>query len=278
MLPNFLIIGAEKAGTTSLAGLLASHPDIFISHPKEPQFFSCQNWGRGFDWYESLFEAVAGEKAVGEASPAYTVSPRDPNPPERIVKHMGKDIRLIYLVRDPVNRMISHYKHCLYHRRIPDGTALEKAVELLPYIYDASRYFYQISQYLEAGFSKKNMCVLALEELIREPVFFQQMLYRHLGVDETCSATLPRENAFEGKVRYRRKSPQWEMVKQLIPEKFYLKLRKSMGRLVTSNVVVGDISEEYKNTLRQSFSDDVASLSKLFDYDYSSLWAMHGKS
>ena len=73
MLPNFIVIGAMKSGTTNLCHQLSLHPEIFISDPKEPCFFSNDDrWQRGLPWYESLFDAVTNEKAVGEGSVNYT--------------------------------------------------------------------------------------------------------------------------------------------------------------------------------------------------------------
>ena len=73
MLPNFIVIGAAKCGTTSLCDLLGAHPDVFMSTPKEPRYFSHSNEGhRTLDWYESLFGEVTDQSAIGEGSITYT--------------------------------------------------------------------------------------------------------------------------------------------------------------------------------------------------------------
>ena len=69
--PNYFVIGAPKAGTTSLCSHLGAHPDVFMSDPKEPQFFS-HNLHRGYEWYASLFESASGHAAVGEGSTTYS--------------------------------------------------------------------------------------------------------------------------------------------------------------------------------------------------------------
>ena len=110
MLPNFIVIGAAKCGTTSICDLLSSHPDVFMSNPKEPCFFSHMNEDfRTRDWYESLFDAVSGESAVGEGSTAYT-HPDVIDATSRQILEAIPDCRLIYMVRHPIRRLESDWR------------------------------------------------------------------------------------------------------------------------------------------------------------------------
>jgi hypothetical protein len=109
-LPDFVIVGAPKAGTTSLAHYLGSHPDIFMATPKEPDFFNDWRdngrWVRGVSWYRWQFRT--GKRVAGEATPLYAAWPVRPSAAER----MGRVIpgaRLIYVVREPFARLSSHY-------------------------------------------------------------------------------------------------------------------------------------------------------------------------
>ena len=105
--PNFLIIGAGKSGTTSLWSLLGQHPEIFVSRIKEPSFFSNdEQYTRGWMWYESLFRGARGENAIGEASNSYSATGIHPDTVRRIVESLP-GVRLIYLVRNPFERMES---------------------------------------------------------------------------------------------------------------------------------------------------------------------------
>lgn len=106
-LPTFVIIGAMKAGTTSLHHYLAQHPEIGMSSAKEPNFF-CEpgTRDRGVGWYTSLFPA--DRPVRGEASVSYTKHPRFSEAPERM-HALVPDARLVYVVRDPVARVVSHY-------------------------------------------------------------------------------------------------------------------------------------------------------------------------
>ena len=120
-MPNFLIIGAMRAGTTSLYHYLKQHPQVYMSPVKEPRFFALEGEkpdpGRPTDErlmnhsitdieaYRALFQAVSKETAIGEASPLYLYSPKAP---ERI-RHYIPDAKLIAVLRDPVERAYSHF-------------------------------------------------------------------------------------------------------------------------------------------------------------------------
>ena len=115
-LPNFLVIGANKAGTTSLARYLQQHPDVYMSAVKEPGFFVLEDGDPTaaaapgstftFDSYTALFDAVTTERAWGEASTAYLGSPKAP---DAIRRHIP-DARLVAVLRNPVDRAFSNYK------------------------------------------------------------------------------------------------------------------------------------------------------------------------
>ena len=103
MLPNVLVVGAAKCGTTSLHEYLDRHPEIAMAREKELDFFVEQkNWSRGVDWYERQFAAAP---VRGESSPSYTAYPRYRGVPERI-RRIVPDAKLVYLVRDPVERAL----------------------------------------------------------------------------------------------------------------------------------------------------------------------------
>lgn len=180
-LPNFLLIGAMKAGTTSLYHYLKIHPQIFMPEYKAPEFFVEEsNWRRGIDWYRKQF-ALAGADAVaiGEASNVYTKYPRYKGVPQRIAAHIP-EARLIYVVRDPINRIRSHYQ-----TRVAEGTEkdpFEKAVFKNPIYIDYSRYTLQIEEYLKY-FPREQLLIITAEDLrdIRQATIRQ--VYEFLGVD-----------------------------------------------------------------------------------------------
>lgn len=181
MLPTFLIVGAQKTGTTSLWQYLRRHPEAYLCEPKEPDFFLGQEaWAQGRQWYEGLFAAAGEARAVGEASTLYTMFPTYAGVPERI-KSVVPDVRLIYVLRHPVDRMISLYGHHLmtgFERR-PIAEAL-----LLDTRYaDGSRYAMQIEQYLR-HFPESQLLLLTSEELGADRGAALARVCRFLDIDD----------------------------------------------------------------------------------------------
>ena len=159
MLPNFLIIGAMKAGTDSLYEYLRRHPLVFMSDTKELNYFAKDlNWGLGQDWYESQFAAGNGARAIGEASTSYSKYPDHSGVPERIANRIP-EAKLIYLVRNPVDRIRSQYLHMVLHGREKDP--IDVAVLKDPSYLNFSRYGLQIDQYLECFPSEQILVVLS---------------------------------------------------------------------------------------------------------------------
>src|SRR4051812_23135116 len=104
LLPNLLVIGAAKAGTTSLWHYLDAHPSVFMAPAKELHFFDLdENWNRGIPWYAEHFAGSESSPVVGEATPGYTRYPHRPHAAARAAATVP-DARLIYLVRDPIER------------------------------------------------------------------------------------------------------------------------------------------------------------------------------
>ncbi|HWG97924.1 MAG TPA: sulfotransferase [Pilimelia sp.] len=193
-LPTMLIIGAMKCGTTALHGYLGRHPAVAMSAPKELNFFlgpataaaasrpdpdawAAGNWHRGLDWYAAQFDPGAAVR--GESSPGYT-SPAHPYAAERIAAHLP-DVRLVYLVRDPVDRALSQYRHHVRggteHR--PVATALFAPDS--QYL-DRSRYLARLEPYL-SRFDTGRIAVVALEELRADPRRVLADLCVFLGAD-----------------------------------------------------------------------------------------------
>lgn len=181
-LPNFLVIGAMKAGTSSLYRYLREHPQVFMPALKEPQFFAT-SWDRGLAWYEGLFEAAEDEIAVGEASTEYTKYPYILGVPSRI-RMVLPGVRMIYLVRDPIERMISEYQH---RRGTLHGWEAKRSIEGA-LLNDASycnfsRFAMQIEQYLER-FPRDQLLVVKSEDLDQKREDTLRRIFSFLGVDQ----------------------------------------------------------------------------------------------
>ena len=178
MLPTFIVIGAMKAGTTSLARYVDGHPDAFVSRRKEPDYFTA-NWDQGRDWYESLFVDAGAAKAVGEASTSYTKYPSEAGVPARIASLLP-DVRLVYLIRDPVDRIRSMWVHRT-SRLDETRPCADAVVEQADYL-DFSRYGMQLDQYLEV-FERDQLLVMRSEDLRDHRSTTLSTIFTFLGLD-----------------------------------------------------------------------------------------------
>jgi hypothetical protein len=178
MLPTFIIIGAAKCGTTSLSAYLRRHPQVFVTEPKEPHFFS-HRWKMGLAWYEGLFQGSDTHPARGEASTSYTQAPHPQGVPERIAS-VVPDAKLIYLLRNPVERIRSQYVHFVDRGR--EDRPLHQAVAENPIYLDSSRYAFQIETYLE-HFDRQRLLVLSSEDLRHNRRAVLRRVFDFIGVD-----------------------------------------------------------------------------------------------
>ena len=181
MLPTFLVIGAAKAGTTSLHTYLAAHPDVFMSDPKELNFFIGEMaWGEGLPWYERHFDGAEaqGAQAVGESSPLYSAAQWYGGVPERIASVLP-DVRLVYLVRDPIARMRSQYIHHLELGREtrPPARALRENQGYL----QSSLYAWQLERFTE-HVPRERILVVPTERLRRERAATMAEVCTFIGV------------------------------------------------------------------------------------------------
>ncbi len=178
-LPDFVIIGAMRAGTTALADCLGRHPEIGISRLKETDFFiEEKNFGRGMNWYRSLFPE--NKRIVGEASPNYTKRDVFENVPARI-HAANPDVKLIYVVRDPVKRFWSHYQHSvLVHGGLAPPRVILEDTEGA-HILAASCYYWQLCAYLEF-FDRAQIYILDFDAFTNERGASLQALCNFLGV------------------------------------------------------------------------------------------------
>lgn len=164
-LPNLVVIGAMKSATTTLHGWLNQHPDIAMSDVKEINFFLAAPSERGVAWYARHFDPEAPFR--GESSTSYTKFPQRAGVPERMAAVIP-GAKLIYILRDPIDRTVSHYFHATQRGR--ERRSLAQALSVLEdnlYV-DPSRYHFQLQQYLP-HYPLKRILILTMEELSRDP-------------------------------------------------------------------------------------------------------------
>jgi len=175
MLPNFLIVGPPKSGTTSLQIYLDRHPDLYVTG--EAHFFN-SHYKKGIEWYEEFFKDYNNEKLIGEKTPAYFF---EKEVPKRVKKYLP-DIKLIFIFRDPVKRAYSQYWHNVRHGR-EDSDTFEDAIgfgkKLKSKYLEISKYVKYLKEW-EKYFPKKNMFFLTIEEINQKKL---EEILDFLGID-----------------------------------------------------------------------------------------------
>lgn len=188
---DFVIIGAMRAGTTTLHTLLADHPQITMSRDKETDFFIAgKNYSRGLGWYEAQFDPARPIR--GEASPNYAKRLEFPGVAARLARH-APQVRLIYVVRDPVRRARSQYAHG-WHMG---------GLEVLPqdllhsdeydYLVDASSYARQLQEW-RAHFPDAAILTVDFDQMIASPQDQLPRILAHIGATPMQVAGLASHN------------------------------------------------------------------------------------
>lgn len=202
--PDFIVLGAAKAGTTSLFRWLDAQPECCLPALKEPRFFSHDEvWRRGVDWYCSLFDSNPG-LVTGEASVAYTDPARSKRAADRMVS-VVPDARLVYVVRDPLSRARSHYQHQVLKGRESEPFPLAVVRPGNDYV-GCSQYHRCLTPFIER-FQRSQLCVVRFEDLVADGHKGWSAILRHLGL---ADRNPPAEayNASTEKVQFRRRGAQ----------------------------------------------------------------------
>ncbi|MGJ3247143.1 MAG: sulfotransferase family protein [Elainellaceae cyanobacterium] len=294
-LPNFLMIGAMKAGTTSLYRYLKQHPQIFMSPVKEPNFFALE--GEVLDdprvsvtniaAYHALFDTVTDELAIGEASVRYLYSPRAA---ERIQHHIP-DTKLIAVLRDPVERAFSAYVY-QYSRGSDLSSDFGKALRLEPeriqknydcwWHYKSMGFYYaQLKPYYDR-FAPSQIKVYLYEDVCDRLHDVVQNIFQFLGVDDQFqpdlqkrhnSTRVPKNQAVHNFLT----KP--HLVKELIKPLFPQAIRYNIVKgLRTRNLTRHDqasptsrtvIPPEIRVALIDAYQDDILNLQELIQRDLS---------
>jgi hypothetical protein len=265
-LPNLIIIGAMKCGTSSLHQYLNLHPQIHMSQTKELDFFiTAKNWGKGLEWYQSNFTEHAD--VIGESSPNYTKYPIFKGVPERM-HHLIPDAKLIYVVRDPIKRIISHYTHQFTNR--DEHRTLDEAFAHLEnnHYVDCSRYTLQIEQFLPY-YSWSRILVVSLEELSHNRMVTLKRVFRFLEVDDAF------EHAEFSTVFHQ--SSQKKRLTNLGARLFALpaggRLLKFLPNLMAEKVQKPTMSPAVRSNLVNALQDDVNKLRELTQQSFSE-WSL----
>jgi hypothetical protein len=286
--PNLFIIGAMKSATGTLHTYLKLHPDVFMCEPKEPCYFverSQLDWPfieemgfwRGEEYYLQLFAPAGTASVIGESSTMYTKRPQITGVPERIASFDPK-ARLVYIMRDPVERAVSHYWHAVRwddERRTPEEALVDDHA-----IRDVSHYAMQLQPYLSL-FDRDQIYTLTTEELSRDPRATLRPLLEWLGVDpdaatvsegiqynKTPEDAIVRRKRWMVPLERLRWSKPYRMIRPLVPASF----RSSARHVGQETVAKTEISDEVLAALREAMLPQAAELEELLGRSFRDDW------
>lgn len=275
VMPNFLVIGAAKAGTTSLYHYLNQHPQIYMSPRKETYFFMSSN--NELENYKALFKEANGEIAIGEATPLYLYNKKSPE----LIKNCLPQVKLIIVLRDPVDRAYSHF---LYWRSQGQEPIVDfaKAIREEPirirdgyginYHYiNQGFYAPQLQCYLNL-FDSSNIKINLYSDLVKNPSHFVKEIYNFLDVDDSFAAptnqvlkktAVPRNKVIDKILKT--SNPVKEISKNLLSNK--------IRKLIANKLLLSkpNISYNLRQKLIEIYREDILKTQRLVQRDLSIL-------
>ncbi|MDJ0662831.1 MAG: sulfotransferase [Crocosphaera sp.] len=289
-LPNFLIFGVQKAGTTSVYNYLKQHPEVYLSPVKETNFLE-KDWpklieqGRRFkakkivtfEQYKDQFKGVTNEIAIGEISPNYLFHHKTSI---ELIKRYVPNAKLIAILRNPVDRAISDY---LMHVR--EGQSNTPLKEQIKYRYHKSFvilkgcYYQQVKHYFEE-FGREQVSIFLYDDLRKDSQKFLQEIYKTIGVNpdfeadtsqKSQVAQLPK-NEDINKLLVRKnpiRSLSATLLKPILSEEKRQKLRSFLISINSKSKKEIDSFDEEKELLLNLYRDDILKLQDLLDRDLS---------
>ncbi|MGF1499202.1 MAG: sulfotransferase domain-containing protein [Elainellaceae cyanobacterium] len=251
-LPDFLVIGAAKAGTTTIFEYLCKHPQVFIPHWKEVSFFALDHlYGRGLEWYASCFSDAGPNQVCGEASTRYSRLEQHPKTLERMVPVL-KDPKFIYILRHPVDRAYSFYvyrfKGAKHKPELAVPDTFEETIETVDEFLDSSNYMAQIERYLQY-YPRESFLFLLMEDLIRDPAGVMGQIFSFIGVDDQVDVVGATPIASNKASDY----PEWYVQSQLLEP-------------IKSLPLVQEVSKAFPKDLRQNLRNSVYKVLKKYRY------------
>lgn len=265
--PDFIIIGAMRAGTTALSERLSHHPEIGISRLKETDYFVAEkNARRGMRWYRSLFPE--DKPICGEASPNYTKNDVFAGVPERI-QGVRPNVKLIYIVRDPVDRFWSHYNHTwLLRGGLPPPDELLNEPEGA-HILASSMYHRQLMPYFRT-FPSDQILIIDFDEFVSDAPATLDVLRRFLGAAAGFDFAAP--NAANSATALAQ-TPGWALklsqqnalvgLRGALPAAAKDRIRRVLSRLQPAPRRTPPISDDARQCVRDALANDAAKFRSL---------------
>ncbi len=297
-MPNFLVIGAGKAGSTSIDEYLKQHPQIYMSPVKEPNFFALEgekvdfrgpkaenlinSWSvTDIESYCALFKDVGEHKAIGEVSPLYLYSPKAPDR----IKHYIPDTKIIAILRHPADRAYSAYLWLFGQERekivdfakalAAEESRIQSNWEWIWHYKNMGFYYQQLQRYYDR-FDRNKIKVYLFEDLKKDDIGLTKDLYRFLGVEEdyqpdtsikyAYSVIPPKNKVLQDFLT--RENPFKQFLRGVLPER----LRKPWAAKVYRKNMAQPLklSKEMRQQLIEVYREDILSLQDLIQRDLSS--------
>ncbi len=287
-LPNFIIFGSMKSGSTSLCNYLNQHPDIFISKKKEPNFFLREKGSQitqngkttvyTLDWYKYWFRN-ATQKAIGEASIAYLSNEKAP----ARIKSTLPNVKLIAILREPVSRLYSHYLFMVKANQEAHNVDLLKLIETdkksdSPQRYfERGLYFHYLKNYYEI-FDPQNIKIFLFEDFTSNPMKVVKDIFEFLEVDSDFTPVVGAKDAISGipknkaiynfvyKKNWIKKALQ-PITRALLPNRE--KRRVLWTKLIEKNLSRPSLDPKTKEILSEMYKPDIIQLQELINRDLS---------
>lgn len=229
-LPNLLVIGSMKCGTTSLHHYLNQHPDISMSDIKEINYFIPElNHERSIEWYKNQFNSEI--KYRGESSQNYSKRHLFSGVPERI-RGILPNVKIIYVLRNPIDRFRSHVNEAISlgnrNKKFDPNKDIIDEIETSNYAL-TGKYFYQLEPYYKI-FEAKNIKVVMLEDIQQTPQIIMNDIFSWLGLSNISSDQInfDQKNSFEEK-----------------------RIPNFIGRLISDNFMVGNAIKNTPNSIKK---------------------------
>jgi sulfotransferase family protein len=276
-LPTFFVIGAAKAGTTSLHHYLSQHPEIQMSANKEPNFFGGPENGIPYpprhvsrrEDYEALFDASVAVR--GEASAGYSNHPRRRGVPQRI-KRLIPDARFIYMVRDPIARTVSHYQdaYAIGKQRQPLAAAIDEALaDPCSPLISHSRYATQLELYLE-HFDACRIIVIDQAELLAKRRSTLAKIFAFLGVQESFDTPAFDNELYRSEDRHVYPASYWRFIERIVspatrrvPASLRRSLRRTVERRMLTQLQSATLDGERRAALEELYREEATRLRAL---------------
>lgn len=296
-MPNFLLIGAPKAGTSALYAYLSQHPQVYMSPVKEPHFFMLENEKVNFQGpgdqdrfrrsvhqlgdYKKLFAGVTDEIAIGEASTTYLGNEKA----SRRIKKYIPEAKLIAILRNPVDAAYASFLHLVRdgNESIADfAKALAAEPERtqnnwgLMWRYQQKGFYYkQLKPYFEL-FDRQQIKIFIYEEFERNPELVMKDMFAFVGVDPSFKADMATKYNVSGMPKSQtlnkllaQSNPLKESIKLLVPPKMRSTIYSKVRIWNLSNFKKPKMSEETRRQLTDSYRDDILKLQSLIQQDLS---------